>query len=82
MTRPPKPEVAGLSFEAALTELETIVRALEAGTGSLDEAIEAYERGAALKRHCESKLQEAQSRVEKIVLGPDGGPETEPAALD
>ncbi len=65
-------DIAKLNFEAALSELEDIVRRLEEGTGGLDEAIKAYERGAALKRHCEAKLQEAQNRVGKIVLGPDG----------
>lgn len=61
-----------LSFEDALAELESIVRRLEEGSAKLDEAISAYERGIALKRHCEAKLQEAQLRVEKIVIGPDG----------
>jgi len=65
-------DIAEMSFEAALGELETIVRRLEDGSGKLDEAINAYERGAALKKHCEAKLAEAQSRVDKIVLG-DGG---------
>lgn len=65
-------DIAEMSFEAALAELEEIVRALEDGKGELDEAITAYERGASLKRHCESKLQEAQAKVEKIVLGPGG----------
>jgi len=74
--------VADLSFEDALAELESIVRRLEEGSGKLDDAIAAYERGAALKRHCEAKLQEAQSRVEKIVLGADGSVGTEPANLD
>ena len=63
-----------LSFEDALAELEAIVRRLEEGSGKLDDAIAAYERGAMLKRHCEAKLQEAQMRIEKIVLGPDGAP--------
>jgi exodeoxyribonuclease VII small subunit len=75
-------EVSRLSFEEALAELETIVRRLEEGSAKLDEAIAAYERGALLKRHCEKKLQEAQSRVEKIVLGANGGIATEPAAFD
>ena len=82
MTGPLLPDVAGLSFEDALAELEAIVRALEAGSGSLDEAIRAYERGAALKRHCEAKLQEAQARVETIVLAPDGTVGAETAELD
>lgn len=71
-------ELKKLSFEDALEQLETIVRSLEDGKGGLDEAVKAYERGALLKRHCESKLAEAQMRVEKIVLGPDGDVTTEP----
>jgi exodeoxyribonuclease VII small subunit len=76
------PEIAALSFEEALAELEQIVRRLESGGAKLDEAIGAYERGALLKRHCESKLREAQSRVEKIVLNADGTVAAEPQSLD
>jgi len=65
-------DVAKLSFEQSLAELETIVRQLEGGDVELERSIEIYERGAALKAHCETKLQAAQLRVEKIVLGPDG----------
>ncbi len=65
-------DIARLSFEDALSELETIVRQLEDGKGELDQAIKTYERGAQLKRHCEAKLQEAQIKVEKVVLGPGG----------
>ena len=72
-------DIAGLSFEEALAELERIVRQLEEGKGRLDEAIDAYSRGMLLKRHCEAKLAEAQARVERIVLGPDGVPATQPA---
>jgi len=75
-------DIAAMSFEAALDELETIVRQLEEGKGALDDAITAYERGALLKRHCEAKLREAQTKVDKIVLGPDGSVGTEPAGLD
>ncbi len=75
-------DIVGLSFEDALAELETIVRRLEEGSARLDEAIGAYERGALLKRHCETKLQEAQMRVEKIVLGPDGSVGVQPATLE
>jgi exodeoxyribonuclease VII small subunit len=75
-------DIAGMSFEVALAELETIVRRLEEGQGKLDEAIDAYERGAALKRHCEAKLQEAQLRVERIVLGAAGRVESEPAGME
>ncbi len=75
-------EISRLSFEDALAELESIVRRLEEGSGKLDDAIAAYERGAMLKRHCEAKLQEAQTRIEKIVLGPDGAVTLEPVNLD
>jgi exodeoxyribonuclease VII small subunit len=74
-------EIKALSFEEALAELERIVRQLEDGKGRLDEAIDAYSRGVALKRHCETKLAEAQARVDRIVLGPDGAPATEPVDL-
>ena len=63
-----------LSFEAALAELETIVRGLEAGSAPLDQSIELYQRGDALKRHCEARLKTAQERIEQISLGADGKP--------
>ncbi len=72
-------DIAGLSFEDALAELERIVRQLEEGKGPLDAAIDAYSRGSLLKRHCEAKLAEAQARVDRIVLGPDGAPSLQPA---
>ena len=75
-------EMDKLTFEAALAELEDIVRQLEQGKSSLDDAIGAYERGAALKRHCEKKLTEARLRVDKITLDPGGGEGLEPANLD
>ena len=78
----PEQAVETLAFEDALAELEDIVRRLESGSAKLDEAIAAYERGAALKRHCETKLQEAEARVERIVLGADGKVTTSPADLD
>jgi exodeoxyribonuclease VII small subunit len=75
-------EIAAMSFEDALGELEQIVRRLEAGQVKLDDAIQCYERGAQLKRHCEQKLNEAQTRVERIIIGPDGAVAAEPAKLD
>lgn len=75
------PDIAGLSFEDALAELDRIVRQLEDGRGKLDEAIAAYERGALLKQHCEAKLREAQAKVERIVLAPDGSLGTAPADI-
>jgi exodeoxyribonuclease VII small subunit len=76
------PDITAMSFEDALAELEQIVKRLEAGSGKLNDAITAYERGALLKRHCEAKLREAQARVDKIVVGADGALATEPASLD
>jgi exodeoxyribonuclease VII small subunit len=74
-------DIAALSFEQALAELETIVQQLERGDRALDDAIEAYSRGALLKRHCESKLRDAQARVDKISLAADGTPRAEPADI-
>ena len=76
------PEIAAMSFEAALAELEQIVRQLEEGKASLDEAIAAYERGAALKQHCEAKLRDAQAKVDKISLDPDGAVTAAPADIE
>jgi exodeoxyribonuclease VII small subunit len=75
-------DIAAMSFEEALAELEQIVRRLEGGQVKLDEAILSYERGALLKRHCERKLNEAQQRVDRIVIGADGEVTAEPAKLD
>ncbi len=66
--------VEGLSFEAAMRELEDIVTKLESGRVELEDSIAIYERGAALKAHCERKLKDAEARIEKIVLGADGRP--------
>ena len=78
----PPVDIAAMSFEDALAELEAIVRRLEAGQVKLDEAIVSYERGAQLKQHCERKLNEAQQRVDRIVVGPDGAISVEPAKID
>ncbi|MEQ8228050.1 MAG: exodeoxyribonuclease VII small subunit [Rhodospirillales bacterium] len=72
-------DIRALSFEDAMSELEDIVRGLEQGAGSLDQAIDAYSRGVHLKAHCEAKLKEAQLRVDKIVVGAGGSLSTEPA---
>ena len=64
--------VDSLSFEAALEELEKIVRALETGSAPLEESISTYERGVALKKHCEKKLSEAQMKIEKISVAQNG----------
>ena len=74
-------DIAAMSFEDALAELEQIVRRLEAGQVKLDDAIQCYERGAQLKQHCDQKLNEAQQRVDRIVIGPDGTVGAESAKL-
>ena len=61
-----------MSFEGALKELETIVARLEQGEVDLEDSIALYERGQALKTHCEKKLKLAETRLEKIVLGAQG----------
>ena len=62
------------SFEDALHELEEIVKSLERGDVSLDDAIDAFERGTALKAHCQKRLEEARMKVEQIKLPKDGNP--------
>jgi exodeoxyribonuclease VII small subunit len=72
-------DIKKLSFEVALSQLEEIVRELESGRGALDDAINAYARGAHLKSHCESKLKDAKARIDKIVVGAEGTVGFEPA---
>ena len=71
-TMPAQQDLTALSFEDALQELEEIVRSLEGGKGSLAQAIADYERGSALRQHCERKLAEAEAKVQAIVDGPAG----------
>lgn len=72
-------DIATLSFEQALAELEQIVARLESGQAPLEDSIRMYERGAALKAHCEARLDAARLRVEKIVMNAGGAPGAEPA---
>jgi exodeoxyribonuclease VII small subunit len=75
-------DIAAMSFEAALKELEQIVDKLEKGTVELEESIAIYARGAALKDHCNALLKTAEQRIEKITLAADGHPGgTEPLDL-
>jgi exodeoxyribonuclease VII small subunit len=72
-------DVSGLTFEQALKELEGIVARLEQGSVPLEESIAIYERGDALRNHCDKLLKAAEAKVEKIRLGADGKPNgTEP----
>jgi len=67
-------DIAELSFEKALKELEMIVSRLERGDVELEESITIYERGEALRGHCDRLLKEAEARVEKLTIGADGAP--------
>jgi exodeoxyribonuclease VII small subunit len=67
-------DIGTLSFEKALAMLEDIVAKLEGGKVDLEESIKIYERGEALKKHCEKKLKEAEARIEKITLDSSGKP--------
>jgi exodeoxyribonuclease VII small subunit len=67
-------DIAAMSFEDALRALEEVVRSLESGEVPLDDSITLYERGEALRRHCQTRLDAAAARIERIVAGPDGAP--------
>ena len=67
-------DIATMSFEEAMKELEATVGKLETGEATLEESIALYERGAALRAHCEARLREAEERVEKITLAANGQP--------
>ncbi|MET3793072.1 exodeoxyribonuclease VII small subunit [Aquamicrobium terrae] len=72
-------DVKSMSFEQALDALEKIVEDLERGEVPLDQSIRIYERGEALKAHCDRLLKAAEDKVEKIRLARDGKPAgTEP----
>lgn len=76
-------DIAALPFEKALAELEGIVTRLERGDVPLEDSIAIYERGEALKSHCEALLRKAEARIEKITLASDGRPVgTEPLDVD
>ena len=66
--------VSEMSFEDAMKELEAVVTRLESGDVPLEDSIKLYERGAALKAHCQKKLAEAEEKVAQITLDADGNP--------
>ena len=72
MSATEKSDVSALSFEQAVAELETIVASLERGDVALDKSIEIYERGEILKKHCETLLNAAEARIEKIRVDRNG----------
>ncbi len=67
-------EIRNMSFEDAMKELEATVGKLEHGEATLEESIALYERGAALRQHCDAVLRLAEERVEKITLAANGQP--------
>jgi exodeoxyribonuclease VII small subunit len=72
-------DIKELAFERALKELEAIVGRLERGDVELEESIAIYERGEALRDHCDKLLKQAEAKVEKLMVGSDGRPKgTEP----
>ena len=75
-------EITTLTFEQALAELEQIVARLESGQAPLEDSIRMYERGSALKAHCETRLEAARLRVEKIVMGASGASGVEAAEFN
>jgi exodeoxyribonuclease VII small subunit len=81
MTKPPTKhtDIKDMTFERALKELESIVSRLERGDVELEESITIYERGEALRDHCDRLLKQAEAKVEKLTLGTGGAPRgTEP----
>lgn len=65
-------DIKTMSFEQALEALETIVNDLERGDVPLEQSIRIYERGEALKVHCDRLLKAAEDKVEKIRLSREG----------
>lgn len=66
--------ISEMSFEAAMAELEKVVGQLESSQVALEDSIRLYDRGAALKKHCEIKLKEAEEKIAQITLSADGQP--------
>jgi exodeoxyribonuclease VII small subunit len=78
-----KEDIGAMSFETAMAELEQIVAKLEKGDVELEESIAIYERGEALRTHCDAQLKKAEAKVEKITLNADGKPAgTEPLDVE
>ncbi|MGE0669222.1 MAG: exodeoxyribonuclease VII small subunit [Sphingomonadales bacterium] len=74
-------DIASMTFEKALQELETVVSRLEGGNVGLEESIEMYTRGALLRMHCEAKLADAKARIDKVIVAADGSLSAQPAEI-
>lgn len=75
-------DIAALSYEAALAQLDALIQRLEGGSIPLDDAIAAYERGVRLARHCEQLLDRTERRVSALVIGGDGRPTEQPLQIE
>ena len=83
MSKKDNTDIAEMSFETALAELEQIVRRLEHGDVPLAESIQIYERGEALRAHSDKLLAKAEAKVEKLTLSPEGPPsQTSPLEIE
>lgn len=71
-------DIQDLTFEQAMQELEETVKRLESGKVSLDESVSVYSRGIFLKRHCQFKLNEAEAKIDKLIVNKDGTVDTVP----
>lgn len=65
-------DVAALTYEQALAELDTLIQRLEGGAVNLDEAIAAYERASRLAQHCAELLDRTEQKITQLVVGPSG----------
>ena len=75
-------DIAGLSYEAALAQLDALIQKLEGGSIPLDDAITAYERGTRLARHCEELLDRTERRVTALMVGADGRATEKPLDIE
>jgi exodeoxyribonuclease VII small subunit len=82
MTDQATDDIAGLTYEAALAQLDALIQKLEGGSIPLEDAITAYDRGTRLARHCEELLDRTERRVTALMVGSDGRPAERPLEID
>jgi exodeoxyribonuclease VII small subunit len=68
-------DIAALTYEQALAELDTLIQRLEGGAVNLDEAIAAYERASRLAQRCAELLDSTEQKITQLVVGPSGAQE-------
>jgi exodeoxyribonuclease VII small subunit len=69
MSAKPPEKTPPITFEKALEELESLVARMEDGKLPLEESLAAYQRGAELIKYCESRLADAQARIQVLEGG-------------